>query len=774
MCNLILLLVVLVRFVRSASVNVPLQTQVPPVGQPGSTYSFTFAPATFTPDQSQHDASSLSYQASNLPQWATFDSNGRTISGTPSSTDVGTTEVQIQASEVDDSSTVDSFQLIVTDRQFPNITTPFSSQFVVSNPHMSSVTIVPAADGGPGVQVPQAWSFSIGLVGDTFTSPANCKIYYTATLSDRSPLPDWLVFQPSHMTFDGVTPHDLTQYDQTLFEVVLYGSEMEGYGEVQNSFSFTIDTSGASPPVASDYSQNWDTDPYGLPPLNVTANDPFTFDFHSYDFTNLRIDGEPVSAQGISTVNVNTTGYPWLVYDNSSWCLTGTAPISFLDAKPPSLPLDVITATGNMSDTKEVPLHVTPSMFTSPILTAIYADPTSHISFNLTQFFNGFNMSSFTTRATVNAAFTPPSAGSWLTFSPASYVLSGTVPLSVNYTTVRTVFTATALGTSATSTSSLVISLSGVSPGGSSDNAASVRRRRVLGGVLGTFFALLILVLLFFGWRKVHTMIEERERARFVIDHGIHGDRVAAAVAPAHSEAAEVGGVTEKGETGFPTENGATEEFETIYLTGDGMREVGNGGPSRTASPFSAAAQAAATPSAKVTKGDFFRKLRVISTKSLNNIRRVSGGSRRGRGKENQPPTISRPLPMANAANMGIYQTPPLGPSARLVNPNGPDALDVMNSPLVYNVQPSTSMGSIRASKVPILQPDNGMVMSKSLNSLRGGGQGLTSQASHLNLSEESADTLEGGVDLTSWAPEPSYVWASSKLRAAAKGNRGE
>lgn len=79
-------------------------------------YTFTFPENTFhDPDVNDQ----LSYEAtrgdeSDLPGWLTFDGNSRTFSGTPHTADVGTINIKIVASDMDNMEVFDDFNLEIT------------------------------------------------------------------------------------------------------------------------------------------------------------------------------------------------------------------------------------------------------------------------------------------------------------------------------------------------------------------------------------------------------------------------------------------------------------------------------------------------------------------------------------------------------------------------------------------------------------------------------------------------------------------------------------
>ncbi|KIO24641.1 hypothetical protein M407DRAFT_25979, partial [Tulasnella calospora MUT 4182] len=141
-----LLIALFPEFTNAASIRYDLKSQSPQVGYIGKPYEWTFSPTTFRPDQSGHDGSSLSYHVPTLPAWLSFDPSTRTFSGTPSASDVGSVNVQVVVSEVDDSNSVDSFRLIISDASPPEQHRSLASQFVPDNESISSASVVPATE----------------------------------------------------------------------------------------------------------------------------------------------------------------------------------------------------------------------------------------------------------------------------------------------------------------------------------------------------------------------------------------------------------------------------------------------------------------------------------------------------------------------------------------------------------------------------------------------------------------------------------------------------
>ncbi|ESK81276.1 putative bud site selection protein [Moniliophthora roreri MCA 2997] len=73
-----------------------LDNQLPLIPRVGQFFNWTISPSTFTSDC----GSIAHYTTSLLPSWATFDPTTRSLYGTPSEEDIGTTDVVIKAYDV--------------------------------------------------------------------------------------------------------------------------------------------------------------------------------------------------------------------------------------------------------------------------------------------------------------------------------------------------------------------------------------------------------------------------------------------------------------------------------------------------------------------------------------------------------------------------------------------------------------------------------------------------------------------------------------------------
>lgn len=110
-----------------------------------------------------------------LPSWLSFDANTRTFTGTPAQIDVGTLDLRIRVSDAD-GAIADQF-----------ITLTIAS--VNDAPTIAS----PLADLNVSVGEPLSWTVPAGTFFDE--DPAD-TLTYAATLTDGTPLPEWLTFDP--------------------------------------------------------------------------------------------------------------------------------------------------------------------------------------------------------------------------------------------------------------------------------------------------------------------------------------------------------------------------------------------------------------------------------------------------------------------------------------------------------------------------------------------------------------------------------------------------
>jgi axial budding pattern protein 2 len=401
----------------TVTVDNPLDGQLPLIARVGENYTWPFSLFTFSTDLDQ----ALSYTASGLPSWCSFDNATRTLHGMPSAADVGTPHITINASDSESSAT-SSFFICITSYPPPTLAVPLQKQFYAGSSALSSVFFL-----SPGsaletdefvFRVPSQWSFSVGILSDTFSAPND--LYYAALQADGTPLPEWLTFNTDTVTFDGVAPPEANLPTPYTLSIDVHASDQEGYSADTVSFDLV---------VASHELYALST----LPTVNVTAESPFNFTvMAAADFTGILVDGQPLEPTNITGLSIDVSAYEdWLQYDEESRTLFGIPPtglsVTSATNRGPVLPARLTTDFNQTLDTT-ISLAVVSSYFSASNLGVIDVDPGQQVHFNLAQFFSN-KADTAQNHNDVNLSVTFfPDASHYLSFDPVSGELSGQIP----------------------------------------------------------------------------------------------------------------------------------------------------------------------------------------------------------------------------------------------------------------------------------------------------------------------------------------------------------
>lgn len=396
----------------NVSLDNPLDGQYPLIARVGENYTWTMSSKTFSTDLDK----SLVYSASGLPAWLNFDNRTLTFHGIPAAADEGRPSVTVTATDTE-SAASSRFILCVTPYSAPTVQKPISEQFYAGNPSLSSVFFLSPgsalATDEPTLRVPARWSFSIGLDGDTFI--AENDLYYGGLQSDGTPLPSWITFDPSTMTFDGVALNDEIISTPFTLEIEVCGADQEGYCAASVRFNLV---------VASHELSAYST----LPTVNVTAGTTFNVTMSSpADFTGVLVDGQALQPANVSVLSIDVSSYKnWLKYEPESKTLFGAPPSNFTAADgKPTLP---VTLTSNFNQTlyTSVALDIVASYFSKSDLGTIQANPGQEVQFDLTKYFA--NASAQHNDANLSASFNPSSASTFLNFNSITAQLTGQIP----------------------------------------------------------------------------------------------------------------------------------------------------------------------------------------------------------------------------------------------------------------------------------------------------------------------------------------------------------
>lgn len=178
---------------RAASNKAPVvNASVPSLtASQGAAFSYTIAENTIT-DPDAWDSITYSVKmrdGSDVPAWLKFDAKTRTLSGTPSASDVGSLQFILWGTDNYGYAAGTYANLTVTlPNQAPRVANALADQSVAEGALLSYT--VPSG------------AFTDPDSGDTLT--------YTATLADGSALPSWLTFNASTRQFSGTAPTSAT------------------------------------------------------------------------------------------------------------------------------------------------------------------------------------------------------------------------------------------------------------------------------------------------------------------------------------------------------------------------------------------------------------------------------------------------------------------------------------------------------------------------------------------------------------------------------------
>ncbi|KAG6866560.1 hypothetical protein C0991_002045 [Blastosporella zonata] len=419
------------------AVALPPDQQLALIARIGKPYVWSLSSGTFTSTNGPIICSTPT-----LPPWLSFDPGTLTFRGTPSDKDEGYPRIRVIAK--DSVNTVSAtLTLCVSRNAEPTINIPISQQFSAPAPSLSSVFLMSPNSGiatdSPGLRIPPKWSFSIGFPYETFISPTD--LYYEARQRDGFALPEWMVFDSSAITVNGVTPKENETSQPAVIPLSLYVSDQEGYSSACLPFVVVVSQHEISAKLSS-------------VTFNITAEAPFSINLSSQiNYLGLLVDGRPIEDGEIKALTVDTSEYGWMNYDHGSRILSGD-PGNIGSEQTFTLPMTLQAF--NQSLQVLLCLVPVPSYFSAATLSPIQAIPGEPIDYNLQHDF-----SDVTKREDdkITSTFDPPYAQEWLSYNPDSGKLTGTVPFDFTGQKITVKFLAYSSDTHSTSCTKLPIEL---------------------------------------------------------------------------------------------------------------------------------------------------------------------------------------------------------------------------------------------------------------------------------------------------------------------------
>ncbi|KAK4131192.1 hypothetical protein BT67DRAFT_345808, partial [Trichocladium antarcticum] len=372
------------------TISFPINSQVPPVARIGEPFSFVFSAATFS------STSPVTFSLSNPPRWLSIDSGARRLFGTPREGDVAqgrVAGVPVNLVATDESgSTTLTATLVISRSPGPRVEIPLEEQApgfgLFSKP--SSILAPPGAP------------FSFDLDPNTFSKSAGAPINYYATMADNTPLPAWISFDPSSLSFHGQTPppESLIQPPQR-FSLQVVASNVVGFVGASLGLDIVV---GNHRFVADETTIVLHAAPGA--PVSYTGLRG-----------NVKVEGKPATLQNAhiaSTTNIP----PWLSVDNGTWHITGVAPIAAESTNFTITMQDIFSDTLDLTVVVRVAADRT-GLFTGdlPKLTVTAGRP---FSFSLGPYLS----SPQDTEISVETGSATP----WIQFNSRTFTLSGNTP----------------------------------------------------------------------------------------------------------------------------------------------------------------------------------------------------------------------------------------------------------------------------------------------------------------------------------------------------------
>ncbi|KFY44192.1 hypothetical protein V494_01593 [Pseudogymnoascus sp. VKM F-4513 (FW-928)] len=385
------------------SITLPLNSQFPPVARVSEPFSFTLSNSTFSSD------GIIAYALSQAPTWLSLDGATRTLSGTPPDWAFGTTPtVDIVATDESGPVTMKSI-LTVSSHTAPEITIPIETQLqsLAGKTVDDSVILKPSSRFG--------FSFS----KSTFTykeNPSILKVF--AVTMDNTPLPSWISFDNSTMTFSGETPDpEALATPQERVAIRLIASEKPGFAGASMTFNIVVEN----------HRLEWDD-----AVLKLKAFVGTTFQFNGLSEA-LKLDDKVANKSDISSIAV-ADAPPWLKFDNTTYVLYGTPQ----EPRDGASPLDMtVSAQDRFGGTASVVIRVTVAnnIFTGadiPSPNAIIGQP---FAYNISQAFVD------SSAVDIKVSFSPEVP--WLSFDSKTCTLSGDVSKSAEESSINVTMAAT-------------------------------------------------------------------------------------------------------------------------------------------------------------------------------------------------------------------------------------------------------------------------------------------------------------------------------------------
>ncbi|KAK3722790.1 phosphate system positive regulatory protein pho81 [Vermiconidia calcicola] len=396
----------------------PFNSQVPTVARVGRPYEFQFSASTFAPE-----TSSFTYSLVNQPTWLSLDSATRTLFGAPSSADVGASSFTLMAADSSGAAQL-SCTLVVSFDPAPDMQWDIKDQLAASANLSSSqppvATILPST------------AFHFQFRQDSFIDIVQRKLGYYATLTDHTPLPSWLLFDPDSLTFSGIAPQ-LSAFPQS-WNIELIASDVKGFAGATVSFTLAVVTQQL---VFVPEEQT----------VSITTGKRLAYTALK---ETLFLNGNNLDLGSLQ--EAQASGPSWLKFDRDTLSLEGTVPE---DARDQNVTVTVVDILGNEATALIVLVGGDRSLFAGTVGT-VRAQSGKTFTYR-------FANDLFADQD-VDLRVTLPATARWLNFDSTTRALSGEVPTETIATTIQATLTVTSSDLSTKQSQAFTIEVEPVAP----------------------------------------------------------------------------------------------------------------------------------------------------------------------------------------------------------------------------------------------------------------------------------------------------------------------
>jgi len=286
-----------------------INAQLPAVAVADEDFSFTFSADTFSSDLS------INYTLVNGPAWLHLNGTSRTLTGKPSSKDVGETDFQVVATDTTGAAKSESRLVVLEQNSLRMRQDVFIEGLSQAGKYSAPSTLL---------FYPQS-AFHVIFGPDVFEGD-NASIQYYASSGNNTPLPAWVAFDSAAVAFIGTTPPLLTpQSSPQSFAFNLAASKIAGFSQSTLTFQISVTNHALAFLEPTQQVAVTPGQPVTIPPLlgqlqldgspldkskitNVTANQPLW----------LQLDSQDLSFSGLSPENLENTSFRLTVADDQN------------------------------------------------------------------------------------------------------------------------------------------------------------------------------------------------------------------------------------------------------------------------------------------------------------------------------------------------------------------------------------------------------------------------------------------------------------------------